>query len=122
MQTLTLINGNRQPYTLGLPKLVILTEGYNDVALAHIAENTGLVLEKKPWGYETQPTDAIQIVALFLTYNFKTCYYNNWDAKNTLYLKSDHHIGFEVDSICFDCVNHNHIVTNGLQPGDRLAC
>jgi hypothetical protein len=119
--TITRINGNKQPYTTDLPKIIIL-EHWNPVAMAHVKENTGLDFEEVHYGMIAQPTDANQIVTLFLTYNFKTRYFNNWDAKNTLYLKSDHHIGFDVDSICYDCVQHNHITTNGLKPGDYLAC
>ncbi len=122
-QTLTLINGNGKPYTLGLPKLHILDKKYNDVALAHIKKNTGLSFQVTPWGQmEAQPENALQITALLMTYNFKTRYYNNADAHNTLFLKSDHHTGFQVDSICLDCVKHNHIHAGGLVEGDRLAC
>ena len=122
METVTLINGNKQPYTLDMPKIIWLTDEINDVALAHITENTGLVFEKKHRYYEAQPTESKQVLALLLTYNFKTRYYNNWNAKNSLYLKSDHHTGFDVDSICFDCCEHNGIVRSGLERGDRLAC
>jgi len=122
MDTITRINGNGQPYTTDLPKLIILGT-YNDVALEHIRACTGLDFKHVNFGnMEAQPTEAHQIAALLMTYNFKTRYYNNWDAKNTLFLKSDHHVGFEVDSICVDCCNHNHIRTNGLEPDSRLAC
>lgn len=123
MKTLTLINGNNQPYVIGLPKIVILTgeEKWNEVAIAHVLENTHLHFAPCCGGMEAQPIDSDQIVKLFLTYNFKTQYHNNNTSKNTLYLKSDHHVGFQVDSICFDCVKHNHINTNGLKPGDYLA-
>ena len=121
-QTITLINGNGRPYTVGLPKLMILGP-INDVALAHIKENTGLDFVRRHYNWlESQPENALQIAALFLTYNFKTRYYNNADEKNTLFLKSDHHIGYQVDSICFDCCKHNHIHTGSLTAGDRLSC
>lgn len=123
MDTITRINGNGQPYTTDLPRLVFVTKHINDVALAHIKENTGLDFVVGGWGnYEAQPTESYQIAALLMTYNFKTRYYNNATSKNTLYLKSDHHVGFDVDSICHDCVNHNGIRTNGLDPDSRLAC
>ena len=123
MDRITRINGNGKPYTTDLPKLVWLTDQINDVALAHIKENTGLEFTVGGWGnYEAQPTESWQIAALLMTYNFKTRYYNNWDHKNTLMLKGDHHVGFEVDSICHDCVSHNGIRTNGLDPDSRLAC
>jgi len=124
MEQVTRINGNGQPYTLDLPKLVYITRHINDVALAHITENTGLVfkLNASGWAYECQPTESKQIAALFLTYNFRTRYFNNWNSKNELHLKGDHHIGFEVDSICYNCCKENRIVTNGLKSADRLAC
>ena len=122
MKTLTLINGNNQKYNLGLPRLIML--GYcNETALGHIAENTGLSFIKNQWnGYEAQPENSDQIAKLFMTYNFKTRYFNNWQYENTIVLKSDHHVGFDVDLICFDCRKKNHVNLNGLKPGDRLSC
>lgn len=123
MQKLTLINGNKQPYTLPLPKLIIKTSHeWNKEALTHIQENTGLTFTWNGYGYEAQPTEGAQIAALFMTYNFKTRYYNNWEAKNTLYLKSDHHIGFDVDSICYECAKENRINVNSLDKNSRIAC
>ena len=122
METLTLINGNKQRYQIELPKLVYLGK-MNDVALKYITENTGLIFTPGPWNtLEAQPTESQQIVALLLTYNFKTKYYNNLNHKNTLMLKSDHHIGFDVDCICYDCVQKNNIRVNDLKPGDFLSC
>ena len=123
MDTLTLVNGNHQKYTIGLPKIHILDKYINDVALAHIEENTGIKFLTDTWsGYVGQPTEHWQISALFLTYNYKTQYHNNASEKNTLFLKSDHHTGFHVDSICYECVKHNHINVNGLEPHSRLSC
>ena len=121
-KTITRINGNNQQYTVDLPKLVIL--GYiNDVALDHIFNNTGLNFVKDNWGnYHATPASANQIVTLIMTYNYKTRYYNNWNAKNTIFLKSDHHIGFDVDSICYGCCVENRININGLEENDRLSC
>lgn len=119
-ETITRINGNGRPYTVGLPKLVMLG-ACNDVALAHIFENTGLRFERHHWGFEAQPTSSQQIAALFMTYNFKTRYFDNADTRNSIFLKSDHHIGFQVDSICSDCAKHNRIPGVALKPGDRLA-
>ena len=115
-------NGNGQQYIVDLPKIVILTKHINKVALEHIKQDTRLFFEQDSWGnYTAQPTNSNQIVTLLLTYNYKTQYHNNGSTKNTLFLKSDHHNGFEVDSICFDCCTHNGIRTNGLEQGDRLA-
>lgn len=121
-EKLKLINGNKQQYEIGLPKLYII--GYiNDTALRHIEENTGLrFTQSHGENYEAQPTHSSQIVGLFLTYNFKTQYHNNLSNENTLFLKSDHHIGFSVDSICFDCIKHNRIIANDVKQGDRLSC
>jgi len=124
MEILTLKNGNHQSYTIGLPKIVIIGgDKWNDVSIAHIFTETGLNFTARYHGcIEAQPETSQQIVKLLLTYNFKTQYQNNATNHNTLFLKSDHHIGFQVESICYDCVKENHIMTNGLQQGDRLAC
>jgi hypothetical protein len=118
---LTLINGNGRPYTIGLPRLFILGK-MNDGALEHVHENTGLQFVATNNGLEAQPENGNQIAALLLTFNFKTRYFNNASVHNTLFLKNDHHTGFDVDSICFECVKHNHIHAGGLKAGDRLAC
>jgi len=120
-EQITRINGNGKPYTVGLPKIVIL--GYmNEAGLNHIKENTGLEFTKAWNTYEAQPTDSKQVLTLIMTYNFKTRYYNNGSTKNTIFLKSDHHVGFDVESICVDCCDKNGIRTNGLEKGDYLAC
>lgn len=122
MESITRINGNGKKYTTDLPKLVITSKYMNDGALAHIKENTGLDFIKTNWNYEVQPESSNQIAILFLTYNFKTRYYDNSTFKNELHLKSDHHIGYNVESICLSCVERNHIHTNGLEVGDFLSC
>jgi hypothetical protein len=123
METLTLINGNNQQYNLPLPKIVILGDKWNDVALEHVKENTGLLFHINGAGnMEAQPISSQQIVKLFMTYNFKTQYNNNSTIENTILLKSDHHIGFQVDSICYECCQENYIHTSGLKSGDRLMC
>jgi len=122
METLALINGNHKQYNIGLPKLLIFGDKWNDTALEHVYENTGLLFKETSGGMIAQPHSSEQIAKLFMTYNFKTRYYNNWDYENTIVLKSDHHVGFQVDSICFDCCKENHIPVNGLKQGDRLSC
>ena len=113
------INGNKQEYVTGLPKIIILgSEKWNKIALKHVEENTGLDFSTG----SAQPENSNQITTLFLTYNFKTRYYNNGSWENVLFLKSDHHTGFDVDSICFDCCKQNNINTNGLEQDSRLAC
>jgi hypothetical protein len=119
-EILTLINGNGQNYNIGLPKIVILHERFNDVAMQHIFNETGLRF-KGTHNMETQPENSQQIVKLFLTYNFKTQYHNNNTNHNTLFLKICNDAGFKTDSICFDCVKANYINSNGLVQGDRLA-
>ena len=123
-EILARINGNGQQYNIELPKVVIMEgQKYNSVALEHIYQETGLRFKNIYFNdIEAQPHNSQQIVQLLLTYNFKTRYYNNADLHNTLLLKSDHHTGFDVDSICFDCCKENHIHTNGLKKGDRLSC
>ena len=119
---LTLINGNGNQYEIDLPKVQIRGENTKE-SLAYIEERTGLKFIKGAWGfYEAQATDAEQIVKLFMTHNYKTRYYNNWEIQNTIIIKPDYHTGFDVDSICYDCVKHNGLHVGGLEPGDRLAC
>lgn len=60
-------------------------------------------------------------MALLVTYNFKTQYHDNWQDKNTLFIKHCNNEGFKVDSICVECVDKNHIHLGGLVSGDRLA-
>jgi hypothetical protein len=123
METLNLFNGNNQEYTIDLPCIIILGgDKFNDVAQKHIQKQTGLKFEKCFGGIKAQPTESNQITCLFLTYNFKSRYYNNWNYKNTLVLKSDHHIGFDVDSVCFSCLKENNIHITGLKPNERLSC
>lgn len=119
---ITRINGNGKEYTTKLPKLLIMDKYINDVALAHIMETTGLKFVKAGWWYEAHPHSSNQIVTLLLTYNFKTRYYDNATFKNELHLKSDHHIGYDIDSVCVPCLKRNHVNTNGLKDGDYLSC
>ena len=121
METITRINGNGKPYTTELP-LLIIQGGLNETAINHIKENTGLEFTKTHYGFTTQPISSMQIASLFMTYNFKTRYYNNWDLSNTIVLKHDHHVGFDVKSICYDCCEQNNINTNGMNSTDRLSC
>lgn len=121
METVQLYNGNKQLMVKDLPAIVILAKEINDIALAHICENTGLSFGKGTWeSYEAQPISANQITALLMTYNFKTRYYDNWDYKNTLVMKFCD-TAFDVSSICLDCVEHNNMHLSGLTKGDRLA-
>lgn len=121
MQTLTLINGNKQKYAVGLPRLHIIADHFNAVAIEHVKENTGLSFQRITGGWEAQPETAEQIVKLFLTYNYKTQYHDNGDTKNTLYLKSCNKEGFKVKSICFDCIKENQIFTGNMTKEDRLS-
>lgn len=120
IEQVTTYGGNGQAITRELPKLVFYGH-MNDVALEHVRHCTGLELEVTHSGYTAQPTTADQVVRLLLTYNFKTRYFDNWDHRNELHLKNDHHVGFDVDSICFMCARENRIPVNGLAPHERLA-
>ena len=121
-EQITRINGNGKEYTVDLPKIIILSDNINDTALEHIRENTGLWFEKTAWSYTATPHNSNQIATLIMTYNFKTKYYNNSTYDNVLMLKFDHHVGFDVDSICFKCCEHNNIHTSGLKKTSRLSC
>jgi len=124
MEKLNLINGNGQNYEIGLPKILIIAEFINDVWLDLVYKESGLKFKKGAWhSYTAQPTKSEQVIKLLIQCGgAKTRYYNNWDHNNTLMIKFDHHVGFDVDSICLDCVGHNNINVNGLKPGDRLSC
>ena len=122
METVSLFNGNNRRYKQDLPRLVYLTDGINDVALKHIQRNTGLNFVKAAWSYWAQPKTSKQIVKLLLTYNFKTEYHDNGCTHNTIYLKGMHNVGFKVNTICFECCEHNGIYTGGLSKKSRLCC
>lgn len=83
----TLTNGNKQPYQLGLPTLMLYAPNLNKVALDHIKENTGLVFKGEFDMLTAKPTSTKQIVALLMTYNFTTTMYDNWQYTNTIMLK-----------------------------------
>jgi len=105
-----------------LPKLQIIQKEINEVVLEHIYQNTGLQFRVGDWGnYEAQPTDTNQIARLLITYDFKTQYHDNGTTKNTILLKFCNLASFRTNAICFDCVNDNGIIANGLQLGDKLA-
>jgi hypothetical protein len=57
-----------------------------------------------------------------MTYNFKTRFFNNHSEPNTMYLRSDHHVGFDVQSICYECAKYNNIQILNLDPSSRLGC
>jgi hypothetical protein len=121
-ETIKLLDGNGRQITLPLPKIHIL-EVFNDITIEHIRQNTGLKFEKTGFDCMTaQPTKSNQITALLMTYNFKTQYHDNAVNKNVLLLRSDHHIGFKVREICFDCCIKNRINVHGLERGDYLSC
>ena len=122
MRTVTLINGNGNPYIMNIPKLVYLTDNINDVALNHIKESTGLKFVKKWNTYEVQPTNFKQITALFMTYNFKTEYHNNATNHNIIYLKGMHNVGFKVDSICYNCCKENNVYCKDMDKKSMLMC
>jgi hypothetical protein len=85
--TITLLNGNKQKYTIGLPKLRIMSSFINEGALEWIWEQTRLRFEKTQLKqYIAQPTSLEQIVKLFIMYNFQSVYFNNLDIHNELLL------------------------------------
>lgn len=120
-ETITRVNGNGNKYTTDLPMIVIASV-FNDVALKHIEENTGLVFTPHHMGMQAQPETSNQIATLLMTYDFKSRYYNNWNFKNTLILKPDYHVGWQVDSICYSCCKANNIPTGNMKSTDRLSC
>ena len=124
MEKIKYINGNGRKSFNDLPKVLIKAEFINNVWLDNVYKTSKLKFKKIPWDYyETQPTKAKQITQLLIACGgSKIRYYDNWNFDNTLIIKFDGHVGFNVDSICFDCVKHNNIRVNGLKAGDRLSC
>jgi hypothetical protein len=115
-------NGNNQYYETDIPKIVIIGgANYNDVAISHIEKNTGMKCVKNGHNLEMQPTTAMELMKLFVTYDFKTQYHDNNTFKNTLFLKSSTIEGFKVEHICYNCVVENRINTNGLEPHHKLS-
>ena len=88
-EILKMFNGNKQKYKKGLPEIIIL-DNMNDVARAWIEKQTGLKLEVCYCGLKMKPKRSQQITKLFLTYNFKTRYFDNSAMKNTMLLKFAH--------------------------------
>jgi hypothetical protein len=121
-ETITTLTGNQQPITRPLPRLYWLTGEINDVAIQHIFANTGLTFTRVGGGYEAYAERSSQVIALLMTYNFKTRYFDNANEANTLMLKNDHHVGFDVDSICVACCDANNIHHDGMAADARLAC
>jgi hypothetical protein len=123
VETLTLINGNGNEFTRPLPKICITCQHQiNDVALERIVKQTGLVFSWKHWGYESQPTSSQQLLLLLMAYNFKTRYFDNFDSRNTLYLKFCDH-GFFVDHVCIECCKANHVQMNynSIETDSRIS-
>ena len=85
-EILKMFNGNKQLYKKPLPAIIILGN-MNDVARAWIEKQTGLKLKACYCGLKMQPKRSQQITKLFLTYNFKTRYFDNSAMKNTILLK-----------------------------------
>jgi hypothetical protein len=87
VEKITLINGNNQPYILPLPEIHINAPEINETALNHIFECSGLRFVRGPWSYICQPLASSQIVALLMTYNFKSRFYNCSMHNNTMMLE-----------------------------------
>ena len=122
MEEISRFNGNGKRYKTNIPLIFYITDYINPVAIQHIKKNTGLLFKKGSWGYSVQPKNSKQIIKLLVTYDFKTNYVNNWNSKNTLFLKGLYNVGFKVDCICFDCCKKNGIYTNGLKKKEYLSC
>lgn len=88
-EILKMFNGNKQQYKKPLPEIIIL-DNMNDVAKEWIEKQTGMRLEVCYCGLKMQPKRSQQITLLFLTYNFKTRYFDNSAMRNTVLLKFAH--------------------------------
>ena len=122
METIKTYNGNEQEVIKELPKIEILAEYINDIALEHIKKNTGLGFIKGTWStYSAQPENSSQIVALFLKWNLKTQYHDNLTIKNTILVKFCNDACFKLDRACVSCLNKSHIYTQNLKENDMLS-
>jgi hypothetical protein len=126
MELITRLTGNDQSYSLPLPRLLVRdAENSSGIFWDRIKQQTGLDFKPTPWNdMEAQPHNSNQIVTFLLCSHYrKLSYHNDSYWKNTLILRNDNRgRGFQVNSICYECVKHNNIHTTGLEPGDRLAC
>ena len=86
METLKINTANGQEMTKEVPAIVIMGV-FNEVARGWIEKQSGIKFKIKGNTMEGKPTSFAQIVAMMMTYNFVTCYVDNWNASNTLYLK-----------------------------------
>lgn len=85
-ETITRINGNGQPYTLHMPKLLIL-DRYGNYSGDKITLS-GLTFNKVTFNnYSCQPMTLEQVNTLLEKNDFKATFYNNSDFKNTLILE-----------------------------------
>ena len=86
-KTISVFNGNNERFTRNLPTIYLPKFG-NEVAKKHFERNTGLKLSETYVGlYKVKPKSFKQIYKIFVTYNFKTTFYDNATEKNTLVLK-----------------------------------
>jgi len=124
LEKIKYINGNGQKSQNNLPKVLIKAKFINDVWLDNVYKTSKLKFKKIPWDYyETQPVKSKQITQLLIACGgSKIRYYDNWDFNNTLIIKFDGHVGFDVDSICPECIKYNNIRVNMTDKTSRLCC
>ena len=84
--SVSVFNGNGKRYTLEVPTLLIAKFG-NETAKKHFERNTGLKLKEMADCYTAKPKSFKQLYKVFVTYNWKTTFYNNAMYSNTLSLK-----------------------------------
>ena len=75
-KTVSTYNGNGNRYTSPIPTLWIAKFG-NETARKHFEKNTGLMLTEYMGGYKAQPKTFKQLYKAFITYNWKTTYFDN---------------------------------------------
>jgi hypothetical protein len=124
MHTNKSASGNNQPLAPALPLLLMQIGPEPESPFwEQIKRDTGLEFKLRFHGMEAQPENPDQILKLLISVGgLKTRYCNDSYWNNVLMLKNDHHYGFDITSICYDCVKHNNLSQRGLEPGDRLAC
>ncbi len=84
-ETITRINGNGQQYTLPVPE--ILLQGVTEQQVVEIEQKSGLKFEQWSGCWRCQPLKITELLAVTSYPYFEGTFYDNWNYKNTFFLK-----------------------------------
>lgn len=118
------LRGNNMLHAKSVPCLQVQRfEDADPSFWENIRLQTGLDFQPYRRGMRAQPESLVQVLQLVLILGgVKIRSYDNPEWPNTLMIKTDHHNGYHIDSICYHCAEHHGISTRGMTPNDRLAC